>query len=959
MVGKLADEMRKQLETTKDGILCMIDEINDTSTVRDDLLRDIRDSLITMSGNMKKINAEQEVLNLLWFPELRTRKNTVAQAHDGTYRWLLYDSDWESDSDQDNSDSEASGEASLGESASFDYQDADQDVSNAPEESSTDLESDSSRMQEADDQASDSDEWVTCTDSDSTASNRSTWSMRQKRLEREARAAWRERFTTWLETEDDRRFFFISGKPGSGKSTLMKSISQDPLTEELLQAWALRDGKPLILASFYFWISGSPLQKNMEGLYRSILWEIFQQAPELIQNVLPTHFRKAASGPLHESDLDASQLPNMFDTLIRNSDLATRYRICIFIDGLDEYDGDHWKLSRSLKSWCTTPDVKICVSSRPHNELVTSFGQGAPWLKLHEHTEQDIRRVVYDQFAMDERVTEDQRRTPEFQELARSLIWKAEGVFIWVVMTMQSLLSGLANFCSLAQLRKRLDDVPTELNLMFRYMFENIEQSDKQAAARLFLTINVPDVGQRLGSQVILQAFLDDIADNPHYAKPLLEGRLGPFITSEEAVQKNDAMARRLVRRSGGLLHIFGDNGRPLESQLLFVHRTVGEFLDQPEIFATLCEMACRFNPYHALALGVLAMFKHMAGTNPDDDVVRSSIRQIVNVHETLFQLLLICSTSEKEQCLTFLDEVDAMIHMAQQYFENEDNVPPILTSSFPPLASLTFHLSVDCGIAPNWETYAIFQSTCLGARLVAMHKLQIRQLEGSWVTAFAVLRRCIDDAETASEDVRCILAYLLENNFTPNIQLSPQNYHRYREGDLSSKFPPLSTTLWSVMVQTISGYILDCHAWSKRPSESVELFVKSFLEHGADQGLSCVGVEIPENLAHKNWAHLNVSASDFFVLDLVDVIDSWGFDVNCEEYKKRQDDQGWWSLVSTLAHTTWRQTPKDSKTQRLACPQNFLVLVVGPRHQIETLGADFVRAEWHSLVDSLLILSL
>lgn len=75
-------------------------------------------------------------------------------------------------------------------------------------------------------------------------------------------------FVHWL--EEDHGLYWITGKPGSGKSTLMKFISAYPNTRKHLQTWA--GGRKLVTASFYFWSPAkNQLQKSQAGLLRSIL----------------------------------------------------------------------------------------------------------------------------------------------------------------------------------------------------------------------------------------------------------------------------------------------------------------------------------------------------------------------------------------------------------------------------------------------------------------------------------------------------------------------------------------------------------------------------------------------------------------------------------------------------------------------------------------------------------------
>jgi hypothetical protein len=76
-------------------------------------------------------------------------------------------------------------------------------------------------------------------------------------------------FIKWLEI--GKGVYWVEGKAGSGKSTLMKFIYQDSRTREALECWA--NGQSLIIASVFFWSPGSPLQKSQIGLLRSLIYE--------------------------------------------------------------------------------------------------------------------------------------------------------------------------------------------------------------------------------------------------------------------------------------------------------------------------------------------------------------------------------------------------------------------------------------------------------------------------------------------------------------------------------------------------------------------------------------------------------------------------------------------------------------------------------------------------------------
>jgi hypothetical protein len=50
-------------------------------------------------------------------------------------------------------------------------------------------------------------------------------------------------------------------------------------------------------------------------------------------------------------------------------------KICLFVDGLDEYDGDHTEIADLFQTVVLSQDVKVCLSSRPLHTFETDSGQ--------------------------------------------------------------------------------------------------------------------------------------------------------------------------------------------------------------------------------------------------------------------------------------------------------------------------------------------------------------------------------------------------------------------------------------------------------------------------------------------------------------------------------------------------------------------------------------------------------
>jgi hypothetical protein len=91
-------------------------------------------------------------------------------------------------------------------------------------------------------------------------------------------------FASWL--QEGNGIYWICGKAGSGKSTLMRYIKDNPQLKILLRQWA-GDGEDLVIASFFFWISGVATQSSQVGLLRSLLFALLSTKPHYIEATFP------------------------------------------------------------------------------------------------------------------------------------------------------------------------------------------------------------------------------------------------------------------------------------------------------------------------------------------------------------------------------------------------------------------------------------------------------------------------------------------------------------------------------------------------------------------------------------------------------------------------------------------------------------------------------------------------
>ena len=96
-------------------------------------------------------------------------------------------------------------------------------------------------------------------------------------------------FQDWM--EGDGGTFRIKGKPGSGKSTLMKYALRDARTRQALSS---RGRIILSMPAFFFHDRGVyQTQKSFQGLLRSTIYQLIEDIPALIFTIEGLYLQKA------------------------------------------------------------------------------------------------------------------------------------------------------------------------------------------------------------------------------------------------------------------------------------------------------------------------------------------------------------------------------------------------------------------------------------------------------------------------------------------------------------------------------------------------------------------------------------------------------------------------------------------------------------------------------------------
>ncbi|PVH83512.1 hypothetical protein DL98DRAFT_486297 [Cadophora sp. DSE1049] len=453
--------------------------------------------------------------------------------------------------------------------------------------------------------------------------------------------------------------YWINGKAGSGKSTLMRYICYHAETQRQLSMWAQANGLPLETDNFFFWNSGTDLQKSQEGLLRSLLFNSLSKHPQLIPVVFPGLWASFYMESIRKTRFsDQGQL----DTLLRALDVLLTQpnkpmNLCLFVDGLDEYDGEsgtegnYEALARLFTRISSHANVKVCVSSRPLVTLQNAF-QGLPQLKLQDLTRHDIEYYTRDNLQrhgrFEQLLLEEPERAPT---LIQEIVDGAQGVFLWVKLVVRSLLSGLSNVDSISILRKRLMGLPKDLGDLYSHMlYSRIDTFYMEKASEMFQMLRASreqsDISGRIDEEPEpLTALTLSLADDEDLDF-VIKAKIEPF-DAKTVTSRCEVMETRLLNWTAGLLEIQGasidDFGvsramvAKVKGRVQYMHRTVKDFVEHPTVWETIKQRTSRskFNPNQSLLRSSILQLKIIRAAHLSKDIWRTAAAAMAYAHRS------------------------------------------------------------------------------------------------------------------------------------------------------------------------------------------------------------------------------------------------------------------------------------------------------------------------------------
>lgn len=353
-------------------------------------------------------------------------------------------------------------------------------------------------------------------------------------------------YKSWLDQEQlvgHHGFLWIRGKPGAGKSTMMKFAYLNTKQNTGF-------GGKTLTASFFFNARGEGLAKSVTGMYRSLLYQLLVGFTDL-QSVLEDPELPAPS----QHGYPLSVLKELFHNAV--SGLGQRSFTC-FVDALDESDEqqiiDMVQYFEDLAQHATEQHIqlRVCFSSRHYPYIDVDLGLRLTLEEQPGHME-DMANYVKSRLRV--------KDSELFDELEPQILEKSAGVFLWVVLVVDILNKEIRG--GRPTLKKSFAEIPSDLSELFKSILkrdsENME--DMQLSLLWLLLAQRP-----LEPKEYYHALWSGLA---------LKGLADAEVPDVVSLHANERIDRYVTSSSKGLAEVTKSTPPIVQ----FIHESVRDFL--------------------------------------------------------------------------------------------------------------------------------------------------------------------------------------------------------------------------------------------------------------------------------------------------------------------------------------------------------------------------------------------
>lgn len=362
---------------------------------------------------------------------------------------------------------------------------------------------------------------------------------------------WTSDFKTWLESSSS--LFWISGKPASGKSTLMEYLSSNRTALNLLQSSTNVEWK--VIYHFFDFRAGGQIRNNMNGFLRSLVLQLCSKIPDCKKQVA-LHFKNSVWDS-QTKHWPSAELHSALKVALR----AASPPILLLVDGLDEFEGDKFQLCSVIRE-IASQELKVCVASRPDPPYPDAF-RDVSTIRMDRLNEPGIFSFTNDMLMEFWRPT-DTIHHQKILDLSQEITARAKGVFLWARFAVREVLHGQTRGEELEEFKARLNGVPDELKDIYTRIFRRMTATEKEFTSRILVlvihgmkTLTIQEVFVAMSINLASQSL--SLPKRPNYAD----------------------FCKKMLASAGGILEIFGqkrkqDPVKKFSSQSVhLIHRTV------------------------------------------------------------------------------------------------------------------------------------------------------------------------------------------------------------------------------------------------------------------------------------------------------------------------------------------------------------------------------------------------
>ncbi|KAF3167106.1 hypothetical protein TWF788_011471 [Orbilia oligospora] len=404
-----------------------------------------------------------------------------------------------------------------------------------------------------------------------------------------------EEFQQWISQTKLHEFngvLWIKGKPGAGKSTLMKHILLYGL-EGKPRAGILTPMKNrnpnrknkspnYLIAAYFFNARGTRLEKSRIGMLRSLLYQLADQSSEVLSE-LQTFLHEVIP---HSPFLLVDALDECDEVEVRN--------VVSLLEGLS-----------SAAACSKKGSLSICLLSRHYPNITMTKMLEIIVERWEEHTN-DIIKYVQSQLKIQNR------------DIEIEILRKANGVFMWIILVVEMLNMAWENG-DIDAVWMKLREAPGDLDEIFRLILEK----DNPNISRTTLMLQL----------LLFKKGADQFSAEELYYGVLYGSSLGSSMR-DNSMLTDQVIERFIITTSRGLIEV--QQGLNNKRWVQFIHQTVNDFLLRNQRLQTLgSELTTNFISvsHHKIVACCLEYIRKTA-TLPKDTRLEPASRAAIGDYE-------------------------------------------------------------------------------------------------------------------------------------------------------------------------------------------------------------------------------------------------------------------------------------------------------------------------------------